>query len=36
MTVLRNEAAALQWPLPDGALQIVARGVKKDGEVEAV
>lgn len=27
------EAAALQRPLPDGALQIVARGEKKDGEV---
>lgn len=26
------EAASLQRPLPDGALQIVARGEKKDGE----
>lgn len=34
MSVPWNEAAALQRPLPDGALQIVARGRKKDGEVE--
>jgi putative SOS response-associated peptidase YedK len=36
MTVPWNEAAALQRPLPDGALRIVAKGKKKDGEVESV
>jgi putative SOS response-associated peptidase YedK len=35
LTVPWNEAAALQRPLPDGALRIVARGTKKeDGVVE--
>jgi putative SOS response-associated peptidase YedK len=29
-----NEAARLQRPLPDGVLQIVARGQRQDGEVE--
>ena len=29
------EAAALQRPLPDGALRIVARGLKQDGAPEA-
>ena len=24
------EACSLQWPLPDGALQVLARGQKKD------
>ena len=30
------EASVLQRPLPDGSLKIVARGVKKDGEVSEV
>jgi hypothetical protein len=32
MTVPAQEALKLQRPLPDGALRIVARGEKKDGE----
>ncbi len=36
MTVPWTEAAALQRPLLDGALTIVARGVEKDGAVENV
>jgi putative SOS response-associated peptidase YedK len=35
MTVPWNEAAALQRPLPDGALRIVARGQKEDGAFSA-
>lgn len=31
-----DEAKALQRPLPNGALQIVARDVKQDGEEELV
>ena len=29
-------ASALQRPLPDGALQVVLRGPKQDGEAELV
>lgn len=36
MTLPWEHAKALQRPLPDGALQVVARGVKKDGEVGGV
>lgn len=32
MRAARHEAAALQRPLPDWALQIVAKGERKDGE----
>jgi putative SOS response-associated peptidase YedK len=32
MTSPLEDALKLQRPLPDGALQIVARGEKKDGE----
>ena len=35
MTVPWVEAAALQRPLSDGALRIVARGAKKDGAMES-
>lgn len=31
MTTSWEQAKALQRPLPDGSLDIVARGVKKDG-----
>lgn len=31
----QEEALRLQRPLPDGALRIVARGVKKDGDLPA-
>jgi hypothetical protein len=32
MTAPAQEALKLQRPLPDGALKIMARGEKKDGE----
>ncbi|HEV7258905.1 MAG TPA: SOS response-associated peptidase family protein [Bosea sp. (in: a-proteobacteria)] len=35
MTAPWEQARGLQRPLPDGSLQIVARGVKKDGEADA-
>lgn len=35
MTASWEQARALQRPLPDGTLRIVARGVKKDGEALA-
>ena len=35
MTLPWEQASALQRPLPDGSLEIVARGRKFDGEVEA-
>lgn len=34
MTAPWEQASALQRPLPNGSLQIVARGVKKDGEAD--
>ena len=36
LTAPPAEALKLQRPLPDGALQIVARGVKEDGGLEAL
>lgn len=33
MTAEPSEALTLQRPLPDQMLQVVARGVKKDGDV---
>jgi putative SOS response-associated peptidase YedK len=35
MTAPPQEALNLQRPLPDGALQIVARGEKEDGAMAA-
>lgn len=34
MTQPWEQASALQRPLPDGSLEIVARGKKQDGDVE--
>jgi putative SOS response-associated peptidase YedK len=36
MTVPASEASALQRPLPDAALRIVARGEKEDGVAEVL
>ncbi len=36
LTAPWEQAKALQRPLPDVALQVVARGVKKDGELGAM